>query len=64
MEFEEYSNLRYLDPSSLQEVKVDFDYAPFGRENWPRNLSTVNVMGSRFIWDAKHGPFPQSAGLF
>ena len=56
MEFEEYSNLRYLDPASLQEVKVDFDYAPFGRENSAQSIYR-EWHGKSFYLGCKAWPF-------
>ena len=56
MEFEEYSSLRYLDPASLQEVKVDFDYAPFGRENSAQSIYR-EWHGKSFYLGCKAWPF-------
>jgi hypothetical protein len=36
--FEEYDTLRRLDLNQLQEVKVDFEFAPFGHENSPEAI--------------------------
>jgi hypothetical protein len=56
MGFEEYNNLRYLNPASLQEVKVDFDYAPFGRENSPHSIYR-EWHGKSFYLGCKAWPF-------
>jgi len=56
MEFEEYSSLRYLDPASLQEVRVDFEYAPFGKENSPHSIYR-QWHGKSFYLGCKAWPF-------
>ncbi|MGY3354809.1 hypothetical protein ACVWZK_001472 [Bradyrhizobium sp. GM0.4] len=56
MTFEEYSELRYLDPATLQEVKVDFDYAPFGRKNSAQSIYR-DWHGRSFYLGCKAWPF-------
>jgi hypothetical protein len=57
--FEDYDQLRRLDLGCLQQVKVDFDGARFGRENSPDSIYR-RLHGEAFYLGPKQWPFSSS----
>jgi hypothetical protein len=62
LSFEAYSELRYLDLSTLQRVEVDFEAQPFGLENSPESI--YRIWHQRpFYLGVKRWPFASSARI-
>jgi hypothetical protein len=62
MSFETYSELRYVDPDTLQRVEVDYWSQPFGRENSPHSIYQ-GCHQRPFYLGAKRWPFAGSARI-
>lgn len=62
MTFEEYSELRYLDLNTLQEVEVDYWSQPFGRESTAKSIYRA-CHQRPFYLGAKEWPFAGSARI-
>jgi len=55
IDFEEYNELRFVDPANFERVGVDYFAQPFGRENNQRSIY-LSRHGSAYYFGARHWP--------